>query len=114
MDGPSEAVDWPGLEAILAEDPEAMAAYVELMTVHALLRWRSGRLLASADVPPPSPSADGPRRSCRLRANSPLPPRMGRDEVAGQGKLPSPSGEGQGVRAARPPPNLPCWAFSAI
>ena len=45
------------LEAILVDDPEAMAVYVELMTVHALLQWRSGRKLnatrqSTAALPP--------------------------------------------------------------
>jgi hypothetical protein len=42
MDGPPEAVQWPRLEKLLNENPDAVAAYVELMTVHALLRWQAG------------------------------------------------------------------------
>ena len=57
MDEPRESVDVLRLEAILVDDPEAMAVYVELMTVHALLQWRSGRKLnatrqSTAALPP--------------------------------------------------------------
>ena len=58
MDGPPESVDWPRLGAILDENPEAVAAYVELMTLDALLRWRSGKKLDApgqgADLPLPT------------------------------------------------------------
>ncbi len=42
MDGPAEAVDWPRLERLLDENSDALAAYVDLMTVHALLCWQAG------------------------------------------------------------------------
>ena len=70
MDGSPESVDWPGLEAILDENPEALAAYVELITVHALLQWRSGRKSDTAaqnsDVPTPTFLPGVHRRAGRI------------------------------------------------
>jgi hypothetical protein len=62
-DGSAEAVDWSRLESLLDENPDAMAAYVELMTVHALLQWRSGSKLPTVEDGGLSDDASGLPRS---------------------------------------------------
>jgi hypothetical protein len=85
MDGPPETVDWSRLEAVLDEHPEAVVAYVELMAVHAMLQWRSGR---PAGIPPMAHAAP-------MEDSQPM--EHARDFENGEGAAPQPDSREQGA-----------------
>jgi hypothetical protein len=64
LDGSADADDVRRLDSLLAENPAAMNAYVALMQVDAMLRWRSGLGAARDDrqaaAPPKAKKGTGP------------------------------------------------------
>jgi hypothetical protein len=55
-DGNIGAEDMARLNALLADSREALEAYVQLMSIHAMLQWRAGLGDAAAKRPPPQAS----------------------------------------------------------